>query len=296
CSLAFVFVPFPVTALATPPSYTLSLHDALPIYEDYDDDYVEALRLWQYYDEYPVFPFYTANQQDAAARGEGGSNNFSVINSTVTINMLSSVLRDYPNDYITTEYYKKLLYWNAWAHYIDGDNRYPDQNEFWNTGSANTAWGDEQDIGYRSWIHHTMLGSTNFTVIEDAMGLRPRSDGKIELDPIDIAWPYFMANNLRDRNVDLSVVRDEPGDGQRPYGEEIPEGYSLFIDGERAFTADSLGRIVYDPAAGTIVDADEEMNVSDVGTFEVEAPQQVRFDDDARVVDMFAKAGTDIAT
>src|SRR5699024_11736551 len=63
-----------------------------------------------------------------------------------------------------------------------------------------------------------------------------------------------------------------------------------------AFTADSLGRIVYDPAAGTIVDADEEMNVSDVGTFEVEAPQQVRFDDDARVVDMFATAGTDIAT
>src|SRR5699024_767072 len=87
--------------------------------EDYDDDYVEALRLWKYYDEYPVFPFYTANQQDAAARGEGGSNNFSVINSTVTFNMLSSVLRDYPNDYITTEYYKKLLYWNAWAHYID---------------------------------------------------------------------------------------------------------------------------------------------------------------------------------
>src|SRR5699024_12217843 len=84
--------------------------------------------------------------------------------------------------------------------------------------------------------------------------------------------------------------------GQRPDGDEIPEGYSLFIDGELAFTADSLGRIVYDPAAGTIVDADEEMNVSDVGTFEVEAPQQVRFDDDARVVDMFAKAGTDIAT
>src|SRR5699024_2128347 len=174
--------------------------------------------------------------------------------------------------------------------------RYPDQNEFWNTGSANTAWGDEQDIGYRSWIHHTMLGSTNFTVIEDAMGLRPRSDGKIELDPIDIDWPYFMANNIRYRNVDLSVVWDEPGDGQRPYGEEIPEGYSLFIDGELAFTADSLGRIVYDPAAGTIVDTDEEMNVSDAGTFEVEAPQQVRFDDDARVVGMFAKAGTDIAT
>ena len=37
-----------------------------------------------------------------------------------------------------------------------------------------------QSIGYRSWIHHTILGATNFTMIEDAMGLRPRSDAKIE--------------------------------------------------------------------------------------------------------------------
>src|SRR5699024_12540102 len=56
-----------------------------------------------------------------------------------------------------------------------------DQNEFWHTASANTDWGDTQEIGYRSWIHHTMLGLTNFTMIEDAMGLRPRSDAMIEL-------------------------------------------------------------------------------------------------------------------
>lgn len=263
--------------------------------EDYDDDYVEALRLWQYYDEYPIFPFYTANQADAAERGDAGSNNFSVINSTVTFRMLSSVLRDYQTDYISADYYKKLLYWNAWSHYIDGDNRYPDQNEFWNSASANTEWGDEQDIGYRSWIHHTMLGSTNFTMIEDAMGLRPRSDALIELDPIDIDWPYFTANNIRYRNADLTVVWDEPDDGERPYGESVPEGYSLFLDGELAFTADALGRVVYDPASGAIVESDDGVTVHDVHPHEVLAPDEVTFDDQARVVDLFAKAGTDIA-
>ncbi|WP_298458840.1 OmpL47-type beta-barrel domain-containing protein [uncultured Cellulomonas sp.] len=263
---------------------------------DYDDDYVEALRLWRYYDEYPIFPFYTANQVDAAERGAGGSNNFSIINSTVTFRMLSSVLRNYPNEYVGSDYYKKLLYWNAWAHYIDGDNRLPDQNEFWNTGSANTEWGDEQDIGYRSWIHHTILGTTNFTMIEDAMGLRPRSDAMIELDPIDIDWPYFTANNIALRDRDLTIVWDEPGDGQRPYGEGVPEGYSAFLDGELAFTTDSLGRVVYDPATGTVVEKDDDVTVVTVTQQSLQAPNEVRFADDARVVDLFAKAGADIAT
>ena len=264
--------------------------------EDYDDDYVEALRLWRYYDEYPIFPFYTANQVDAAERGAGGSNNFSVINSTVTFRMLSSVLRNYPTEYIDAEYYKKLLYWNAWAHYIDGDNRLPDQNEFWNTGEANTEWGDTQDIGYRSWIHHTILGATNFTMIEDAMGLRPRSDAMIELDPIDIDWSHFTANNVRYRDKDLTVVWDEPGDGLRPYGEVVPEGYSVFLDGELAFTVASLGRVVYDPATGTVVEKDDDVVVTTANALSLQAPNEVRFADDARVVDLFAKAGADIAT
>lgn len=86
------------------------------------------------------------------------------------------MLRDYPTDAINAEWYKKLLYWNAWAHYQNGgDNRLPDQNEFWANGSA-----DPQKIDYRSWIHHTILGATNFTMIEDAMGVRTRSDAKIE--------------------------------------------------------------------------------------------------------------------
>ncbi|ROP43178.1 Ig-like domain-containing protein [Pseudokineococcus lusitanus] len=262
---------------------------------DYDDDYTEALRLWEDSEEYPIFPFYTANQRDALERGDEGSNNFSVINSTVTFRMLSSVLRDYPTEYLGAEDYKKLLYWNAWAHYIGGDNRLPDQNEFWAQGSANTSWGDEQGIGYRSWIHHTILGATNFTVIEDAMGFRPRSDAKVEVDPVDVDWPHFRVDGIPYRGGELAVVWDAPGDGERPYGEDVPEGYSVYLDGELGFTLDGLGQAVWDPATGE-VEAADGLAVTSATTADLLAPQDVRFADDDRVVDVMAKAGADVRT
>ncbi|MFI5894090.1 OmpL47-type beta-barrel domain-containing protein [Actinoplanes sp. NPDC051513] len=258
---------------------------------DYTQPYVEALRLFADDQQYPIFPFTTANQADkaaAAAAGDPGSNNFSIINSTVDFRMLASALRNYPSPYLNAESYKKLLYWNAFAQYQNGDNRYPDQNEFWADGS--TANGGT--VGYRSWIHHTILGATNFTMIEDAMGLRPRSDAKVELDPIDIGWDHFTANNIRYRDKDLTVVWDAPG-GTKYYGADVPEGYSVYLDGQLAFTADKLGKIVYDPATGT-VEAAPGVTVLSHAQNEVQAPQDVRFAASDRIVDVMAKAGADI--
>lgn len=262
--------------------------------EDYDEDYVEALRLFADAEEYPIFPFATANQVDraeAAEAGFPGTNNFSIINSTVTFRMITSVLRDYPNDYVDADWYKKLLYWNAWAQYQEnGDNRYPDANEFWADADA-----EAQSIDYRSWIHHTILGTTNFTMIEDAMGLRPRNDGMVELDPIDIGWDHFTANNIRYRDKDLTIVWDAP-DGERHYGEDVPEGYSVFLDGELAFTLDGLGHAVYDPATGEVTTGDGVTVVGDVLTTDLAAPLDVTFADDERIVDVLGKAGVDTRT
>jgi len=256
---------------------------------DYDPKYVEALRLFADADQYPVFPFYTANQVDQENYGGPGSNNFSVINSTVWFRMLSSVLRDYPSDYVTPEMYKQLLYWNAWSHYQgDGDNRMPNQNEFWSNGSA----ADGGSIGYRSWIHHTILGATNFTVIEDAMGFRARDDGRVELDPIDLDWPYFVADNIRYHDRDVTVVWDEDG---THYGDAVPAGYSVFLDGQLAFTVDDLAHVVYDPATGEVTLPEGGAQVVTATTAQLGTASDVVFPADARVVDVFGKAGTDIA-
>ncbi|WP_123746711.1 discoidin domain-containing protein [Saccharothrix texasensis] len=257
------------------------------------DQYKQALRLFADPNEYPVFPFYTANQRDkaeAAQAGHPGSNNFSTINSTVQFRLYSSVLRNYPNQWMTAEDYKKLLYWNTWAQYVGGNTQWPDANEFWadwNSGS--------RSIDYRSWIHHNILGSSNWTVVEDVAGLRPRTDTRIELSPITIGWSHFAVNNLRYRNMDLSVVWDDPADGVTRYN-GVPQGYSVYLNGTRAFTVDRLTRVLYNPANGEVTFPSGAGTVNhSAAVTGLQAPQDVAHGG-ARMVDMFAKAGVDLTS
>jgi hypothetical protein len=251
--------------------------------------YREALRLFADPAEYPVFPFYTANQKDkaaAAAAGSPGSNNFSTINSTVQFRLLSSVLRNYPSSYLSSDDYKKLLYWNAWAQYVGGNTQWPDANEFW------ADWNGSS-INYRSWIHHNILGSSNWTLIEDVAGLRPRNDNRVELSPIGIGWPNFAVNNIRYRNSDLSIVWDDPADGVVRYP-GVPQGYSIYVNGTRAATVNQLVPFVWDPATGAVTFPGTAGTVAySVAITGLSAPNQV-VQSDARVVDELAKAGVDL--
>lgn len=255
------------------------------------DQYKQALRLYADPAEYPVFPFYTANQRDkaaAAAAGQAGSNNFSTINSTVQFRLYSSVLRNYPNQWMTTEDYKKLLYWNAWAQYVDGNTAWPDANEFWADWNPGT-----RRIDYRSWIHHNILGSSNWTVIEDVAGLRTRNDNKVELSPINIGWPNFTVNNVRYRNADLTIVWDDPADGSVKYP-GVPEGYSVYLNGARAFTVNKLVPLVYEPATGSVTFPGTTATVNfKTAIAGMQAPNQVVLSDPS-TVDLLAKAGVDL--
>ncbi|GAA2851270.1 hypothetical protein Acy02nite_34730 [Actinoplanes cyaneus] len=254
-------------------------------------EYRQALRLFADPAEYPVFPFYTANQKDkaaAAAAGNPGSNNFSTINSTVQFRLYSSVLRNYPNQWMSADDYKKLLYWNSWAQYVGGNTDWPDANEFWADWNGNA-------ITYRSWIHHNILGSSNWTIIEDVAGLRPRNDAQIELSPINIGWPNFAVNNLRYRNADLSIVWDDPADGVVKYA-GVPQGYSIFLNGTRVATVDQLTRFVYNPATGAVTFPSGTGTVAYTTAFpSLQAPQNV-VQSSARMVDVFAKAGVDLTS
>lgn len=255
-------------------------------------DYREALRLFADPAEYPVFPFYTANQRDKAAAAQAGfpgSNNFSTINSTVQFRLYSSALRNYPNQWMGAEDYKKLLYWNAWAQFTGGNTQWPDANEFWANWNPNA-----KTIDYRSWIHHNILGSSNWTVVEDVAGLRPRSDNKVELWPITIGWSHFAVNNLRYHGADLSVVWDDPADGVTRYN-GVPQGYSVFLNGTRVATVDRLTRLVYDPTTGSVSLPAGGATTHSAPFSGLRAPQEVQ-QTSARMVDVLAKAGVDLTS
>ena len=208
--------------------------------------YKEALKAFSNGKEFPIFPFYTANQ--VHNQEVSGSNNFSNINFTVQLRLYESALHTYDKEqtYITDDMLAMMAEWMAWNVYPDaGDIRYPNNNEFHNID------GRTYENYYRSWIYHNILGNYTYLFIEDMAGIQPRSDEKIELSPIDFSYDHFMVNNVRYHGHDLTVVWDKPDDGKTWYN-ECPEGYSLYIDGTLAFTLKDLAHVVYDSATKEI--------------------------------------------
>ena len=208
--------------------------------------YKEALKAFYNGKEFPIFPFYTANQ--VHNQEVSGSNNFSNINFTVQLRLYESALRTYDKEqtYITDDMLAMMAEWMAWNVYPDaGDIRYPNNNEFHNID------GRTYENYYRSWIYHNILGNYTYLFIEDMAGIQPRADEKIELSPIDFSYDHFMVNNVRYHGHDLTVVWDKPDDGKTWYN-ECPEGYSLYIDGTLAFTLKDLAHVVYDSATKEI--------------------------------------------
>jgi PKD repeat protein len=206
-----------------------------------DPKYREAFRYYADADEFPIMPFYTANQADndeAESIGRGGSNNFSNINSTLQAQTFSAAIRDYPSEYVTAGMYRALLEWLTWVQYVGGNNQLPNNNEFFFNWNPNT-----QTFG-RSGIHHNILGAYNFMIIDDIAGVRPRLDDVLELWPIDVGYDYWAVNNLNYHGKDLTVVWDRPGVDH--YGAAVPDGFSAYLDGQRLFTLDELAHVTFD--------------------------------------------------
>lgn len=255
-----------------------------------EDNYKLALRFYADKAEYPIMPSYTANQRDkaaAVAAGKGGSNNFSNINSTLQAQLYARALREYPSQYITPDMYRKLIEWMTWIQYIGGDNRYPDNNEYFYNFNPTTMTMS------RSSIHHNILGAFNFTIFEDVAGMQPRVDNIVELWPIDMGYDYFTVNNLSYHSRDLTIVWDRP-DGNQHYP-TAPEGYSVYLNGQRAFTVDDLVHLTWDPTSGDVTILDGIANVLyNASTDQMLAAEQVNLSGNVRVVDMFQKAGVDL--
>jgi Concanavalin A-like lectin/glucanases superfamily/F5/8 type C domain len=255
-------------------------------------EYVQALRYYADAAEFPIMPSYTSNQADkafAAAVGIPGSNNFSNINFTLQAQIFARALREYPSEHITQEMYRKLLEWSTWTQYVDGDNRLPNNNEFF------FSWNPATKTFGRSGIFHNILGAYNFMIIDDIAGVRPRLDDDLELWPIDVGWDHFAINNLRYHGRDLTLVWDRPGDGTVHYP-GVPEGYSAFLDGQRVLTVGDLAHVSYDSSTGAVSVLDgSNTGVAFSAAVPLRAAADISLTDNARVADMFQKAGTDLS-
>ncbi|SBT42841.1 PxKF domain-containing protein [Micromonospora narathiwatensis] len=281
--------PLPVSARNLIPAKESNLYDVYAenlIPFDQWQKYVDGYRFLTYGDNFPIFPFYTANQYDRAAYGIGGSNNFSNINFTVQYRGVRSALRHYDpqQKYITPEYAKRLLDWMAWSIYPGADVRVPNQAEYYSN------WNATAKTYNRNNPNHVMLGNMNYIFVEDMAGLQPRSDDKIELWPVKFGYDHFMANNLRYHGHDITIVWDPDGSN---YG--LGAGYSLFVDGAKKVSTDKLGKLTYDPNTNK-VQAEDGVTVTFTATTGSNFPSAVNTTiTDDRVVDYLKTAGIDLA-
>ena len=280
--------PLPVEARDLIPAKESNLYDVYAenlIPKEDAAQYVDGFRFLTYGDNFPIFPFYTANQYDKNGYGIGGSNNFSNINFTVEYRGIRSALRYYDptHKYVTPAYARRLLNWMAWSTYPGGDMRIPNQGEYYSN------WNATAKTYNRNNPYHVMLGNMNYIYVEDMGGIQPRSDNKIELYPIDLGYDHFMVNNLRYHDQDVTIVWDQDGSH---YG--MGTGYSLFINGQKKVTAATLGHLVYDPAANT-VDADAGVNITFTDSSGASVPTAVNTPiEDQRVVSYLKTAGIDL--
>ncbi|HKE63555.1 MAG TPA: LamG-like jellyroll fold domain-containing protein [Micromonosporaceae bacterium] len=256
--------------------------------------YTQALRYYADSTEFPIMPVYTANQADQAAdvacgACSHGSNNFSNINATLQARLYSTALRDYPSPYITPDMYRQMIEWLSWNEDINGDNRFPDNNEFFFNWNPTT-----QTFG-RSGIHHDVLGSFNWMMFQDVAGLQPRLDGTVELWPIDMGYDHFTVNNLNYHGKNLTIVWQKPGG--TTYYPAAPAGYSLYVDGERVATVDDLAHITWDSVTGHVQVRDgSATHVLFETRGPVPAADNVDLSGNARLVDDFQLAGVDLTT
>ncbi|HET9347003.1 MAG TPA: LamG domain-containing protein [Candidatus Limnocylindrales bacterium] len=255
-----------------------------------ESEYTQALRYYGDAAEFPIMPFYTSNQFDkglAAAVGIPGSNNFSNINSTLQAQLYARALRDYPTANITPGMYRSLLEWLTWVQYVGGDNRLPNNNEFF------FGWNPETETFGRSGIHHNILGAYNFMLIDDIVGVRPRLDDRLELWPIDVGWERFAIANLSYHGHDLTLIWDRPG-GDDPYP-NAPDGFSGYVDGKRIFTVSDLAHLMWNSNNGAVSILDGS---STAVLFKTSAPIPsavgLTLRDNNGVVEMFQHAGVDL--
>lgn len=247
-----------------------------------------ALRYYADAAEYPIMPFYTSNQRDkafAAAVGIPGSNNFSNINSTLQAQLYASVLRNYPTEFVTPGMYRALLDWLTWVQYVGGDNRLPNNNEFF------FNWNPQAQTIGRSGIPHDILGAYNFMIIDDIAGIRPRLDDRVELWPIDVGWDHFAVNNLSYHGKDMTIVWN--GDGHYA---GVPAGYSLYVEGVRVLTVDRLAHLTWNSRNGTVTVLDRSgTRVTFRAARQLPWAAAVSLAGNPRIVDMFQKAGVDLS-
>ena len=243
--------------------------------------------------QYPIFPFYTANQEDkaaAAAAGSPGSNNFSTINSTVQFRLLllgAAQLPEPVDDHRGLQeaaVLERLGAVRRRQHPVAGRQRVLGRLErrrrtsTTGPGSTTTSWA-------------AATGPSSRTCRAAAAQRQPRSSCRRSTS----AGPTSRSTTSATATpTSASSGTTRPTASSSTRG--VPQGYSIFINGTRVATVDKLVPLVWNPATGAVTSptgggATVNFSAAVLGPAGAD-PGDARAA--RRLVDMLAKAGVDL--
>ncbi len=148
-----------------------------------------------------------------------------------TLTAMANLLNDYEQQVIGDTTYFKQLERYVESQYYRGR---PYIGEYLDEKTGYWLKGDQERSRY--YNHSTF----NDLIITGLVGLRPRADDVIELNPLLPAgkWDWFCLDNVRYRDHILTIIWDR--DGTR-YGKG--KGLQLWINGKKAAVTDRLERL-----------------------------------------------------
>jgi hypothetical protein len=176
---------------------------------------------------------------------------------------LANLLDDYPAAAISAADYLRLLRQYTHQHFLSPGK--PDIEEDYNPDTGLPIVGLPRSHHY---FHSTYID----LVLSGLIGIRPRADNVLEIDPLLPAHPgasqrirYFALQDLAYHHHDISIFYDEDGSRYR-----IGSGLSIFVDHQRVsgprplaptrVTLPRLSRANIPPAAHTIHKIDLAVN------------------------------------
>ena len=148
-----------------------------------------------------------------------------------TLTALANVLRDYPQDVVTKrDYFDAFVTYTHSQHY-DGK---PYIGEYLDETTGQWLMGKNPRSRYYNHSTYADL------LITGVIGLRPRADDVIELQPLlpDGTWNWFCLDGVRYHGRDLTIVWDLDG---KHFGRGT--GLAVFVDGKEIARRAQLGPI-----------------------------------------------------
>jgi hypothetical protein len=148
-----------------------------------------------------------------------------------TLKAMANLLQAYEQSLVTRADYNRLLRIFARSHRRAGrpylaEALHPDTGSF-----------EGHDSPHHS--EHYFHSSFNDLIITGLLGLQPRADDRLVLEPLaPLAWPFFAMENIPYHGHSLSVYWDH--DGAR-YGRG--PGFRLLVDGKLLASSNRLGRL-----------------------------------------------------